>query len=486
MVLLNLKNSKRMKMRFKLFITSALALTFFSVQAQMVSPVDFMRYNPYQMNANPATDLPYQSVMSLVIGNIGLDVQNTTLRYDNFFDFDAQGRPSTINLRQLANSLKEDNYVGFEASIDLFTLYKRLKKGMITINYGVKAQGDARYNDGLFKLLGYGNSAFVGDDNPAKVKLDLNLMGYQELAVGYQRNVTEQLSLGGKAKLLFGVANTTTDAFDVNLFTDPDSYALRLQENIAMKASMPNVIYVDDAGQLKANGPFNVGELFRNPGFGIDLAAEYRFDERFSAVAAVHDLGFIHWGKNNLEMTGQVNDAGQFYDNGDFLFTGLNVDELQRIASDDWYRERFLDTLQQYFQVEFSPMEKYNTALNTNLLLRGNYDLNAQNRFSAQVQGRFLGSGFRPALTLAYCGSFYNNLNVCATYTMMPHSYDNIGLGVSAMIETCNIYLTTNNLIGLFKPMNMSGFNAQVGIVFNLWIPERRYIDESGKPDFLE
>lgn len=464
----------------------ALALVFIPAHAQEVSPVDFMRYNPYQMNANPATDLPYSSVMSLVIGDIGLDIRNTTLRYDNCFDFDAQGRPATINLRQLANSLKDDNYLGFDAHMDLFTLYKRLKKGMITINYGVKAQGDARFDDGLFQLLGYGNSAFVGEDNPAKVNMDINAMGYQELAVGYQWNVTEQLSLGGKVKLLFGVANVRTDAFDVRLFTDADSYALRMKENIAMRASMPNVIYVDEAGQLKSNGPFSVGELFRNPGFGIDFAAEYRFDDQFSAVAAVRDLGFIHWGKNNLGMTGQVNDAGQFYDDGDFLYNGLNVDELQSIFSDEWYRERFFDTLQQYFQVELSPMEKYNTALNTSLLLRGNYDLDARNRFSAQVQGRFLGSGFRPAFTVAYCGSFYNNLNVCATYTMMPHSYDNIGLGISAMIETCNIYLTTNNVIGLFKPMNMSGFNAQVGIVFNLWIPERRYIDESGKPEYLQ
>ena len=462
------------------------ALTFGSVKAQQVSPVDFMRYNPYQMNANPATDLPYSSVMSLVIGDIGIDVQNTTLRFDKCFDFDAQGRPATINLRQLANSLKEDNYLGYDMHIDLFTLYKRLKKGMITINYGVKAQGDFAFNDGLFNLAAYGNSAFVGNDNPAKINMDINAMGFQELALGYQWNVTEQLSLGGKAKLLFGVANVKTDAFDVRLFTDADSYALRLKENIAMRGAMPNAIYVDEAGKLKTNGHFSMGELFRNPGFGVDLAAEYRFNEQFSAVAAVRDLGFIHWGKNNITMTGQVNDMGHFYDNGDFFFDGLSVDEVQRIVSDDYYREHFLDTLQHYFHVGFSPMDKYNTTLNTSLLLRGNYDLDARNRFSAQVQGRFLGSGFRPALTLAYCGSFWNNLNVCATYTMMPHSYDNIGLGISAMIETCNIYLTTNNLIGLFTPLNTSGFNAQMGIVFNLWIPERRYIDESGKPKYLE
>ena len=442
--------------------------------AQTVSPVDFMRMNPYQMKANPAADLPYESVMSLVVGNIGLNVQNTTLRYDNLFDFDAQGRPTTLNLRQFANSLKESNFLGFDAHVDLFTLYRRLNRGMLTINYGVKAQGDATLNDGLFKLLGYGNGAFVGENNPAQIDMDISTQAYQELAVGYQWNVDEKLSLGGRAKLLFGLANITTDAFDAKLYTDADTYALRWEENIAMRMAMPSAIYARN-GQLMTDGPFNVGELFRNPGFGIDFAAEYRFDDRFSAEAAVHDLGFIHWGLNDIEVQGQINDAGQFYDDGGFLFSGLDVDQLQLVISDDAYRELFLDTLQQYFQLEFSPLAKYNTMLNTNLLLRGNFDLDAHNRFSAQVLGCFLGSGFRPAMTLAYSSSFFQMLDVCATYTIMPGSYDNIGLGLAGNFGTFHIYLTTNNIIGCFKPLNASAFNAQAGIVFNLWQPEKRY-----------
>ena len=474
------------KKAYRILTILALAFAFASANAQQVSPVDFMRLNPYQINANPATDLPYQSVMSLVIGNIDLNVQNTTLRYDNLFEFDAQNRPSIINLRQFANSLKESNYFGLNANWDLFTLYKRFDKNLWTFNWGIKVQGDAKYSDGLFKLLGYGNSAFVGEDNPVKVNLDLNVMAYQEWSVGYQMNITEQLSVGGRAKLLFGVVDVKTDVFNVELYTDPDTYALQLKEQALVKAAMPNAVYVDESGKLMGNGPFSMGELFCNPGFGVDLAAEYRFDEEFSAVAAIHDLGFIHWGKNNIIMTSQLNDAGQFYDNGSFLFSGLDWEQLQLISSDEWYREQFLDTLPQYFQLEFATLQKYNTVLNTNLLLRGNYDFDDHNRISAQVQGCFLGSGFRPALTLAYCGSFYDNLNVCATYTAMPHSYDNIGLGISAMIETCNIYLTTNNLFGLFKPLNTSAFNAHVGIVFNLFLPERHYVDESGMPEYLE
>ena len=445
-------------------------------RAQEVSPVDFMRYNPYQTKANPATDLPYESVMSLIIGNIGLDIQNTSLRYDNLFEFDAQGRPVTINLRQFANSLKEDNYLGVNFNLDLFTLYRRLdKQSYLTINYGVKAQADVMMNDGVFKLMAYGNSAFVGENNPAVVNMDVNATVYQELAVGYQRNITDKLSLGFRGKVLFGFGDIKTDAIDAKLITDPDSYALRLEENVALRASMPRAIYAQD-GQLMTNGPFKLHEIFRNPGFAVDMAAEYRFDDKFSLVAAVNDLGFIHWGLNNMEVKGQITDAGQFYDNGDFLFEGLDIDQLQRIISDEWYREQFFDTLQQYFHVGVDQMGAYNTMLNTNILLRGNFDVNPSNRFSAQVQGRFLGSGFRPAMTLAYCGSFFNNLNVCATYTVMPGSYDNLGLGLSAMIGTCNIYLTTNNVIGFFKPLNTGGLNAQVGIVFNLWMPGRRIV----------
>ena len=458
-----------MRRLYRFVMVWALVSVVVSAEAQEVSPVDFMRMNPYQMNSNPATDLPYESVMSLVIGNMGLDVQNTTLRYDNLFEFNAHGRPVTINLRQFSNSLKESNFLGVKADVDLFTLYRRLKKGMITINYGVKVQTDARFNDGLFELLGYGNGAFVGENNPVKVNLDVNAQAYQEFAVGYQLNVNEKLSLGGRAKLLFGVVDVATDACDAKLFTDPDSYALRLQENIGIRAAMPNAVYVNEAGELKGNGPFSFGELFRNPGFGVDLAAEYRFDEKFSAVAAVHDLGFIHWGKNNISIRSKINDMGQFYEDGDFLFDGLDWEQIQLISSDSLYHVGFLDTLQQYFQLEFAPLEKYNTALNTNLLLRGNYDLDAHNRFSAQVQGCFLGSGFRPALTLAYNGYFYEKLDVCVTYTMMPNSYDNIGLGISGrLFKTCNIYLTTNNVLGFFKPLNASGMNARLGIVFTL------------------
>ena len=464
--------------------TVALALLGMTLTAQEVSPVDFMRLNPYQLIANPATDLPYQAVMSMLVGNVNLNFHNTGLHYDNLFDFDAQGRPKTVNLHKLAAGLKPNNYMGLDFNENIFILSRRVKKGLMTYSHNVRAQVGATYNDGLFKLLAYGNGAFVGENNPAVVDMKVDAHVFQEFALGYQYNVTEQLSLGGWAKLLFGFGNVKSESATARLFTDPDSYALRLQEDVALKASLPGLFGIKD-DELITRGNLAVGDLFRNPGFGLDFAAEYRFDERFSAVAAVRDLGFISWGANNFGMTGMVNDNGQFYDNGDFLFSGIDGEQLNLIINDEAYRTAFLDSLKGYFHLHAAEKERYATPLHTNLLLRGNYDLDANNRFIAQVQGRFTGCGFRPALTLAYSGSFWNNLNVCATYTMMRDSYANFGLGLSAMIETCNIYVTTNNLIGCFNPLNSSNVNAQVGIVFNLFLPEKRFVDESGRPQYL-
>lgn len=470
----------------RITIGLSLVLVFSSIKAQTVSPVDFMRLNPYQMIANPATDLPYRCVFSFpMLGNIGMDLQNTSLRYDNLFEFNAEGRPTIINLRKFANSIKEDNYLGLNTDIDVFTFYHRLGKGMMTFDWSVKSQFGLGYNDGLFKLLAYGNSAFVGEDHPVKINLNVNERVYQEFALGYQRKVNEHLSVGGRAKLLFGLADVTTDVCEAKLFTDADTYALRLEENVAMKAALPNAIYVDENGIMKTDGPLKVDDLFGNLGFGLDLAVEYRINKHFSAVAAIQDLGFIQWDKNNVSLTSNINDAGQFYDDGGFLFSGLDVEQLQLISSDELYRKQFLDTLQQYFQLELSPLEKYNTALNTNILLRGNYDVNACNRFSVQLQGCFLNNDLRPAMTLAYSGSFFKMLDVCATYTMVKNGFDNLGIGLGCKLGAFHIYMTSNNVINFFKPLNTNITNLRFGIVFNILGKNNRIV-ESGSPELQE
>lgn len=456
-----------MKTMNRIVMTCGLALAVVFANAQEVSPVDFMRMNPYQIKTNPAESLPYSSVFSILIGNASVGLQNSGLYYDNAFDFDANGVPKMLNLRKLADGLSDENYLGINASNNFFTLYRRLSKGMLTIGYDIRMQGEASYNGSIFKMLGYGNSLFVGDDNPATLNVNANLMAFQQLSVGYQLDVTEKLSFGVRGKLLLGLANVTTDVFNVNLYLDPSTYSIRVQEDAAMRMCVPRVLVVKD-GKLKLNKDIGFDELFKNPGFGLDLGAEYHITDQIGVVAAVTDLGFISWSGNDIAVTGKVNDVGPYYDNGDFLFTGLNGEQIQNIISDPDYREKFVDTLKQYFMPTFSETDKYTTKLNTNLMLRGYYDINPQNRVTLQLQGQFMGTGFRPAATLAYSGSFFKMLDVCATYTIMKDSYTNFGIGLGGNFGPFHIYAATGNIFDVFNPLNAKNFNAQAGIVFNL------------------
>ena len=119
-----------------------------------------------------------------------------------------------------------------------------------------------------------------------------------------------------------------------------------------------------------------------------------------------------------------------------------------------------------YFQIAPTNIASYTSGLNATMMARGYYDLTPEHRFSAQLMGYNMGLGMKPAMTLAYTGSFADKYDVVATYTMMRGSFDNIGIGLSANFGGMLIYVATNNFFGFFNPANRSQINAQFGISF--------------------
>ena len=454
----------------KLHVITIAVLTFMSAlaNAQNVTPVDFMDTNPYQLRNNPSVVMPYDSHVSVVIGNICGDFRNLNFRLENAFGYDASGRPTVIDLKQLANSLNPENSMNSTFDMEVLGFGRKLRHGYLTYSHRVRFQSNCNYTDDLFQLAASGNAAFVGENNPADMKMDMNLLGFQEFAVGYQICPTEKLSVGGRVKLLLGAAEMQTEACHVQLYTDPETYALRLREDMAVSVASPMPFHVEDDKFMFNNSRFDFTHLFCSPGFGIDLAATYRIGEKFSMTAAVNDLGFISWKKTAVMLNGQIADCGEFYDDGSFLFQGLDINDIQKLVSDEEYRKWFVENLGNYFDFTSENLEPYTTLLHTNFLLRGAYSLNEKHRFIAQMQGYCSGLGFRPAFTVAYNGNLNKYFDLCATYSMMKNSFDNIGIGVTCNLKFFHLYLATNNIIGCFNPLNTSGVNIQAGIFFTV------------------
>ena len=434
--------------------------------AQMVSPVDFMRYNPRALNANPAFYTTDYGFFDLMLGGYNIGVQNIGLKYDKFFRFNAAGQPTVLDLDKGVASLRDKNYLNTYINVDIFNCGRRTKHGYFTYSHRFRELESLSYNKDLVKLLANGNAAFLGENNPADINIGVSARAFQEFAFGYQMSLTEQWNIGLRLKFLMGFMDAKTNAMNVKLYTDPETYALKLMTAADVRATLPYEFVMEDGKMQIVDRRFNPATLFKNYGFGVDLGAEYKINDQWGVAAALNDLGFIQWNNHSVNFVGENNDGGSFYDNGAFVFTGLTNEQVQAIMDDEHFADHLMDSLTGYFNLTPQNVAGYTTGLYTNLMVRGYYDLDATNRFSAQFMGYNLGMGMKPAVTLAYTGSFKEQYDVVATYTMMPGSFDNLGIGLSANFGGLLMYVATNNIFGFFNPANRTNLNAQFGISF--------------------
>lgn len=454
---------RQLRIYFTLMLMSVLGS---AAVAQMVSPVDFMRNNPRAAFANPATFVADYGYFDMGLGGINIGVMNLGLKYDKFFRFNSQGQPVVVDLDQGVASLRRKNYVNSYVNADIFHCGRRTKHGYFTYTHRIREKESMSYTRDLLQLLAKGNAAFVGESNPANIDVRVSAKAFQEFAFGYQMSLTEQLNVGLRLKFLMGYMDAKSKTINAKLYTDPDTYTLKLMTAADARGTLPYELYKED-GKIKIkDGRFNVANLFKNYGLGIDLGGEYRIDDEFGVAAAINDLGFIKWNNYSVRFKGELTDGGSYYDNGAFVFTGVTPQQVLGIMQDPEYLPKLADSLTKYFQLNPETLTKYTSGLNANLMVRGYYDYTPEHRFSAQLMGYNLGLGLRPALTLAYTGSFDEKYDVVATYTMMPGSYDNLGVGLSANLGGMLVYVATNNLFGFFNPANRTFLNAQFGISF--------------------
>lgn len=437
-----------------------------NVSAQNISPVDFMRNNPRASFANAGTFIADYGYFDLMLGGINIGVQNTGFKYDKFFQFNGNGQPVALDLNQGVASLKNKNYLNSFVNFDIFNCGRQTKYGYFTYSHRFREMETFRYNKDFVELLAGGNAAFLGADHPATLDLGIAARVYQEFNFGYQICLTEKLNVGARVKFLMGFIDAKSRAIDAQLMTDPETYALTVSGDVDVRTTLPYELSLQNGHLSIADRRFNIANLFKNYGAGIDLGAEYQINDQFGVAAAVNDLGFIRWNHFANRFVGGIDDAGSLYQNGSLVFSGLTPEQINGLINDHNYMSGFVDTLAMYFNVGSETLTGYTSGLNTTMMVRGYYDLTPQHRFAAQFTGYASGVGFRPAMTLAYAGSFLDKFDVVTTYTMMKGSYGNLGLGLSANLGGFMIYVASNNVLGFFNPANTTNLNLQFGISF--------------------
>lgn len=454
-------------------IASAIIIILFiitKIEAQEVITQHFMQYNPYSTTENPANFTPLKGYFGFPgLSNFDLAITNTGFKYNKLFKTDSQGYPTTVTANKFVNSLsKYGNWLNMNLNEEILGFGFRAKRLFFSFSYRIRVDEYFRYSKDLFALPVNGNMSYTGADNPADIDLNLNFTAYQEFSLGIQAEITKRVSIGIRPKFLIGMAAIRTNELNAQLYTDPETYNMNLLYNadVAVMAALP--LSVSDSNTIQVNTDNimqNWQSLFGNRGFACDIGAWVRINEHFGVGASMTDWGFINWKTQGVRLTGKLADGGQYYSDGSFYFSGFSADQINKLINDDQYRSNLLDSLKEYFPYQ---IEEYTTTtyLNAKFSAEFYYQINPKHRFTAFFQGRMVRNNFFHRITFAYNGHFGKVLDLCGTYSIMPDSYANFGIGLGLRLGFVYLYLATDNILGYIAPLNTSNANTQLGIVF--------------------
>lgn len=209
-----------------------------------------------------------------------------------------------VSVETLMNSLKDVNKMGFNMNYSLFSFGGKKKHHDFNFDLNIKAYANVEVPKKVFGLFKVGGPGEVYDMSGTGA----DIKGYLEAAYGYNRAIGSKWRVGGRAKLLLGLASArvTTDQLSVTLGND--EWTANSDALLSIAAPFINV-GTDPDGAI--NYKFSADpKQIRPSGFGaaVDLGVEYRPIDGLTISASVLDLGAIAW-KNNIHARSKVSET---------------------------------------------------------------------------------------------------------------------------------------------------------------------------------
>ena len=406
--------------------------------------------NPaYQDNCNSFIGLP-------ALSGVNLQVGNNTLSFGELFQNKGNSDTLYVNLNDIKDKLANNNYAVAGAAVPVFGLGFWIKNSYFTFNIANKTSTKLSFPLGLIQLATEGNGNYIGADNPMVIKnFGPDFTNYHEFAFGLSKKITHRLVVGARIKVLFGTANAQTKNSEVKITTTEDTYALKIETDMLFNLSGPVTISRDSAGNIDdvdidTSDPLKYALTTGNMGVGMDLGATYQFNDDFKFFASVTDFGFIHWGKNLVNLKQKES----------YSFSGLKLDS---IGTDYDEMDAVLDSLKRFTNFNQSNIG-YNSFTNTNLYIGATYevahflDLGLLSRtlfYNKNVMQSFtLSTNFKP--TKWFSGSL--------SYSISNRQYTNFGIGAAVKAGPFQLYMLTDNLNAAFWPKNSRAVALQFGL----------------------
>lgn len=453
-----------------LIVGLSLLSGFASVKAQENTILQFMKGMPQSTLLNPAL---HNDSSAVVVGLPGLsgmymDVNSPFASHDLIHKGTGVLSDSLIlDIDNFPQSLRKTNTLEQNLSIPLFYLGIRHKKSFFTFGITEKQTSQLTFDKKLVQFIADGNAPYVGQ-NYDLGNLDMDAFHYREYAFGYSNEMIEnKLSLGIKAKILYGKMAMQTLRNKMTVETAADGSSIILNADMQINMSVPAQVKYDSEGYFDSMDdegvePNDYMLQNGNTGMAFDLGAVYKLNPKLTFTASIVDIGKISFKEDitTLNYTYTYNWEGIDFSN--------SVDK----AQEDYVSpEDLLDEEADKIQETFKPQRNhfgtsgFKTSIPVKVYLGGTYDISK--KVNIGLLERFYKNGDFTQNTLTLSGNtmINNFLSLSGSYSVIGHTMNNLGLGMAVRAGFFQFYVAGDNMMAL-RPSRTQYVNARFGVNF--------------------
>lgn len=443
-----------------------------AAQAQYLRSSYFMEGTSARLQLNPGLQ-PTKGYFNMpIIGSFNMSASSNVLGTSDIIDLMDSGSDLYSN-DKLFDRLKADNRLNVNLNTDILSFGWYRGKGFWSVNVGLRADFGAALAKDMFSMMrtmnGFALEDVAGTNQSYSLSNQtLNMKAYAEVGLGYSRRITEKLTVGGRVKVLLGLARAemNINQFDLDLevpnlrnYQDDASrgelspsdwygkgYSYAAEGNVITTLKGGGMTF-DNNGMID-NFDLDAGDLgIAGSGFGIDLGASYKVWDNLTVSASILDLGFLKW-KESETTVATVSGGDE---------VTINSENYDRYIGGDFL------SFERFDFEEGSPEKvKTKTRLYSTLLLAGEYGLlNNKLSVGAMYTARFAEPKTLNELTFLATFRPKNWLNAAISYSPIQASGKSIGLAV----KLGPLFVGTDYM---FFGGNSKSVNGFLGISFPL------------------
>ena len=296
-----------MKKIYKIIVSGLFISLFLFSSNKSIAQKDilyFLREAPQVMQYNPAITPCSNFYLSLMLGTTDIGVHTSGFSYhDLIHKHPVYSDSLQLDLEGFRSQLSDNNFINFNYDMDLLGFGFKIGKNYFSYDLSLTLDSRVNFSKGIFDLILEGSGANNGNIRLLDGHL-LEVNSYITNAIGYSRQINDRLSIGGKIKLLSGIANIHTNEANLELnFKDSEKISAHGELDI-LTANIIGDLSITSLFKENASADFIVPENLNtildhamdNVGLSFDLGASYRLLENLELSASVVDVfNFISW-----------------------------------------------------------------------------------------------------------------------------------------------------------------------------------------------